>query len=443
MSFIYQFQKTILVVNKVCTIILIFAIFFSYGQKGSQHLKKEQQRLEKEIAITKDLFAASKKKTELSLEEVLLIDQQVKYREQLLANIDNQIKVTEIKIIQTKQKISELELDIQKLKDQYADLLLYAYKMRNKYGKLMYVFSASSVEDASKRKLYLDKLAEIQKKQLKLIHQNMDLLSSEIIVLDKEIESQLILADLKKKEREEIVLAKKEKERIYEQFKANENELLSELKSQEQQNITLQNEIQAAIKREIAEEQARLEKARKEAEAKKKAEEKKGNPIATVEPKNTSAPSPFLETKESILAGNTFASNKGKLPWPVEKGTITQDYGKNPHPTLKNVFTQNNGIDISAPLNSVIRAVFSGEVTSVLNIPGAGKVVIIKHGNYRSVYSNLQDVYVTKGAKVELKTPLGSLLPAKSGNLSVAHFEIHEVADGAVNQLNPNLWISK
>ena len=432
--------------NKFLVILFVLGCFSVQAQKGSDRLKNEQKKLEKQIATTKSLFEASKQKADLSLEEVRLIDQQVKFREQLLTNIDNQIKAAELKIKQKRQRIEELENDIASLKKQYADLLLYAYKMRSKYGKMMYIFSAESIEEAMKRKLYLEKLAEIQQKQLRLIRQNMELMDAEIKELETVLENQLVLADLKRKERAEILVAKEEKERIYQGLKSKEQEILAELREQEQKNIVLQQQIQAEIQREIKAEQARIEKARKEAEAKRKAEEAKRKAtgvVATVEPKKVDVPSPFLDTKESTLAGNNFVINKGKLPWPVEKGTITVNYGKNAHPTLPNVYTQNNGIDISTPKNAVVRSIFDGEVTSVINIPGAGKVVIIKHGNYRSVYSNLQDVYVTKGAKVKTKTPVGSLLPTKDGNISVAHFEIHEVKDGLVNQLNPNLWISK
>ena len=150
----------------------------------------------------------------------------------------------------------------------------------------------------------------------------------------------------------------------------------------------------------------------------------------------------FTETKETTALSKSFEGNKGKLPWPVDKGSITEGFGKNPHPTLDNVFTNNNGIDISAPKNAQVRAVFEGEVTSVLNIPGAGKVVIIKHGNYRTVYSNLQDTYVKAGTKVTTKQSIGSLLVKDGSSTSVAHFEIHQVVGTAVQCLNPSLWVT-
>lgn len=410
-----------------------------YAQKGSDRLKQQQKQLEQQIATTKALVSASKEKTAASLQDVRLIEREISFRNQLLQNIDNQIRASELKIKQKEQNILNLEREIEKLKSQYADLLLLAYKKRNKYGELMFIFSAKSIAEAAKRKLYLEKLTEIQKKQLRLIQQNKELLGNEIQELEAEKQEKLLLADQKRAERQEIEARKQEKERIYQQFKAKEQEAIAELKLQEEKNAQLQIQIQKAIKQEIEAEQRRLAEIERKAEEKRRAEAAKKGDVPTVAPK----PKEFLVTKEAELAGNNFAMNKGRLPWPVEKGTITLPYGRHPHPTLGGVYTQNNGVDISSPKNAIVRAVFEGEVTSVITIPGAGKVVIIKHGNYRTVYSNLQDVYVTKGAKVDTKSAIGTLLVKSNNNTSIAHFEIHEVVDGEVKQLNPSLWISQ
>lgn len=440
--YIWQYQTNMGSVNKVLFFLFLILIpLASAWSQGSERLKKEQKELEAQISTTKSLLEKSKKNTKLSLEEVQLIERQVEYRERLLRNINNQIRSSELKIEQKQGRIAKLEAEIEQLKRQYSELLLYAYKHRSKYGDLMFIFSSRSVEEAIKRKLYLEKLAEIQQKQLRLIKQNMKLLEEEIVSLDAQKKEQLVLADQKKEERAEIIKAKKEKEDVYERYKEKEADLLAELEQQKAQREQLRREIQAAIEREIAAEQARLEKERQEAERRKKEREENLN-ANTPEPVEEENNEYFVTTRENKLVGKNFAANKGKLPWPVEKGTITQNYGKNAHPTL-DVFTQNNGIDITAPKNANVRAVFDGEVTSVINISGAGKVVIIKHGDFRSVYSNLQDVYVTKGTRVDIKTPIGSLLPNQSGNVSVAHFEIHQVKGASVSQLNPNLWISQ
>lgn len=436
-------------VNKHLLILLGFMLLFLPSlfaqKKGSDRLKQEQKRLEQQLATTKSLLEASRKETENSFDEVRLLDQQIKTRERLLNNIDNQLRASDLKILQKQQNIQRLETEIETLKEQFAKLLIYAYKKRSKYGDLMFIFSAPSLEQALKRKLYLEKLTEVQQKQLRVIQENMTLLADEVVALEEEKEIQLALANQKRTEREEILVSKREKEKIYQAFKQKEQQILAELKGQEEQQEQLRLAIQKAIEKEIAEEQARLEKIRREEEARKRAEEaKKTDDLATVVPPDEAdKPAPFIVTKEVALEGASFAANKGRLPWPVEKGTITQGYGKRAHPTLPDVIINNNGVDISTPKNALVRAVFDGEVASVTSILGAGKVVIVKHGNYRSVYTNLDDVYVSKGSKVTAKMPIGSLMPSRDGNLSIAHFEVHEVVDGKLKQLNPELWIAR
>ncbi len=200
----------------------------------------------------------------------------------------------------------------------------------------------------------------------------------------------------------------------------------------------LQEQISQAIRREIAEAEAK----RKKAEEAAKAAAKENPTAATTTTSSPAVTAAFEDTKEVEALSKSFEGNRGKLPWPVEKGTVTESFGKNAHPTLKNVYTNNRGIDISAPKNAQVRAVFEGEVTSVLNIPGAGKVIIIKHGNYRTVYTNLQETYVKIGQKVSTKKVIGSLLAKDGESMSIAHFEIHHVNGSTVTCLNPTLWVA-
>ncbi|MFT5582422.1 MAG: septal ring factor EnvC (AmiA/AmiB activator), partial [Psychromonas sp.] len=196
----------------------------------------------------------------------------------------------------------------------------------------------------------------------------------------------------------------------------------------------IKEKINEAIRKEIAE----AEERRRIAEAKRRAEAAKNK--ITVPFEKTQE---FAITKELAMIDKSFESNRGRLPWPVEKGTITEAFGRNAHPTLENVFTNNNGIDISSPKNAEVRAVYEGEVTSILNIPGAGRVVIVKHGNYRTVYSNLQNTYVSVGSIVRTKQAVGSLLSKNGESISVVHFEIHQVVNGGVQSLNPSSWVSR
>lgn len=418
-------------------LVLLLGIGTVHAQDSSDKLKKEQQQLESKIANTKMLLKKTKSNKEASFNELQVIENQIYYRSQLLKNYDNQIRGAELKVEQKTGQIEEYEQKITRLKAQYKKLILYAYKNRNKYGKMMFIFAAKSYREAIKRNSYLKRVAEIQENQFIAIAQHQDLIKEEIKQIDEEKQRKLAVVANKKKERAAIEEDRKRQEAIYREFKQEEDEILAKLRKEEQDRARLRQQIAAAIQREIAEAEA----ARKAAEA-KKAGTKNNTASTTMKSNTTTKAAPnFQSTKEAAALSANFEGNRGKLPWPVEKGTLTEKFGKNPHPTLKNVTTNNRGIDISAPKNAQVRAVFEGEVTSVLNIPGAGKVVIIKHGNYRTVYSNLQDTYVKVGQKVSTKKVIGSLLSKKDQSISVAHFEIHKVVGSNVTCLNPSLWV--
>ncbi|MGV3610867.1 MAG: murein hydrolase activator EnvC family protein [Fluviicola sp.] len=423
-------------------IVLLTSTGFVWSQKKSDQLQAEQNKLEKKLSTTKSLLDKVKKGTESSLNELKLIENQVKNRELLVRNFDNQIRSAELTISSKGSQIKELQKRLVRLKEQYKKLLIYAYKHRNKSAKMMYVFSSSNYFEAVKRTSYLKRLSEIQQKQFKVILQSEKTIHKEIKTIREEKEHKKILLEEKIVEKQQIEKDKSSKQLALEKLRKDENSLMAEMKEQERQKAELKRRIKLAIEKEIAEAEA---KAKKEAE--KKASLASKSTASSTPTKTSTTPAAtkevtFTDTKENIALGKSFESNRGKLPWPVSKGSITESYGKNAHPTLPNVYTNNNGIDIGAPKNSQVRAVFDGEVTSVLNIPGAGKVIIIKHGAYRTVYSNLQEAYVSVGDKVSSKQSIGSLLADEEGNLSTSHFEIHQVVEGSVQRINPTLWLA-
>lgn len=446
------------VINLFGCLFVLFWSTFSFAQKTSDKLRKEQERLEKSISVTKSLLQKAKSNSDATLGELKVLENQLKFREELLQNYDSQIKSTEIKIDQKEEQIQDLEVKLTELVEQYKKLLLYAYKHRSKEGKWMYIFAAKSYNEALKRKKYLEKIAELQRKQKDLIIQHKRLISKEKNSLEKEKVSKEQIAEQKRIEKENLESDKAVKEKDFSKLKKEEHKLAADIQLIENKKIILKQRIKEAINAELAAEESR----RKAKEKKALAEQK----TKTVAPTNTStsttktdkstttnnAPTktheepkriPTLtETKEVELNQN-FESNKGRLPWPVEKGTVTEGYGKHEHPKIKNLFTNNNGVDISTLKSATVRSVFEGEVTSVLSIPGAGKIVIIKHGNYRTVYSNLQDAYVTAGTKVKTKQIIGALLPQDGEALSVSHFEIHHVTNGQILRMNPSNWLTR
>ena len=447
--------------------LVVLLLFFGFvnGQTSSDKLKKEQQKLEKKISNTKVLLNKVKSSSQASLNEIKLIDNQIKSRESLVRVFDNQVRVAEIKMVEKKQEVNQLKTRLIQLKKQYKSMLLYAYKHRNNYGKIMFILSSDNYNEASKRTKYLRKVAAIQKKQMALILHNRSLIHKELNQIKEEKETKTKALEEKKLEREQIAKDKVSKEKTYQKFKLEEQKLYAQLKDDERKKEELKQKINAAIRADIARQEA--ERARKEAEtikkreadakkkkeqdelARKNKEKEKGKTSSTTttpektpekEPEETKAPV-FVETSEGSVAGKNFESNKGRLPAPVSLGSIVESFGRNAHPTLPDVYTNNNGVDYACSKGANVRAIFEGEVTSVFSITGAGKVVIIKHGNYRSVYSNLKETFVSIGSKVSTKQAIGSLMT--DGNVSICHFEIHQIISGVPKCLNPQLWVGR
>lgn len=433
---------------KKISLLLICSVFLfgnGWTQKKSDQLQAEQNKLEKKLSTTKSLLEKVKRGTQNSLSELKLIETQVRDREELVQNVDNQIRGAELTISSKAQEVKLLQKRVFSLKEQYRRLLIYAYKHRNKYGKMMYIFSSSNYFEAVKRNNYLRRVSDIQRKQFKLIKQSQQYIKTEINAIKTEKVKKEELLVLKIEEKNKMLSDKEKKQKALEKLKKDEVKLLADLKTAERQKNELKRRIKQAIEKEIAEAEAKARKEQQRLEAKANANNNNTNATTAATSSNKPAEKKLVitETKESVALSKNFESNRGRLPWPVLKGSITEGYGKNPHPTIPNVYTNNNGIDIGAPRNAQVRAVFQGEVTSVLNIPGAGKVIIIKHGNYRTVYSNLQEVYVSVGSSVGTKQSIGSLLTESDGGLSTAHFEIHQVINGTVQRINPTLWLAQ
>jgi septal ring factor EnvC (AmiA/AmiB activator) len=398
---------------------LFFLFLFTgplYAQKkSSKTLKKEQQSLAKKIKFTKKLLGDTKNKTQATTKELGIINRQIIYREELINNVHAQITDIDKLIMEYHSVIQSLQNDIEKLKDQYREMIRFAYKKRNDYNELMFIFSAENFNEAFKRIKYLRKIEEFRKNQIELIVKAEEKLKDKIAKLQTKKEEKESLISLQDQEKYNFEKDKKLRNQTLQKLRSEESQLLAKLNKQNKKKRDLANAIKKAIEIELS------------------------------KTKTTKTKKGFQPTKEMILTGKSFYGNKGKLPWPVEKGEITEKFGKNPHPVHANVFTYNNGVDISTIKGANVRAIYNGEVSSVLVIPGAGKVIIIAHGSYRTVYTNLKESYVKKGDKVKTKQLIGSLLPDAVGNgkTSEAHFEIRQITKDGIKNLNPAYWLGK
>ncbi|MCB0476966.1 MAG: peptidoglycan DD-metalloendopeptidase family protein [Crocinitomicaceae bacterium] len=401
--------------NKIQGLLIAILFLLSaplFGQnKSSATLKKEQEKLAKKILFTKKLLGDTKNLSETTTKELGIISRQISYRQELINNVNEQITDINKLIMEYNSVIQSMQNDIAQLKDQYREMIQYAYKNRNEYNELMFIFSADNFNEAFKRIKYLNKIKEFRKNQIVLIQKAEEKLKEKIVQLeDKKVEKQALIS-MQDQEKLNFEKDKQIRNQTLQKLKQEESKLLSQLQQQEKEKRDLAKAIQKAIEMELSKSNA------------------------------TKTTAGFKPTKEMLLTGQSFYGNKGKLPWPVEKGEITEKFGKNPHPVHANVFTYNNGVDISTVSGSNVRAIYEGEVSSVLVIPGAGKVIIIAHGSYRTVYSNLKETYVKKGDKVKTKQLIGSLLPDGTGKRSEAHFEIRQITPEGIKNLNPAYWL--
>ena len=258
-----------------------------------------------------------------------------------------------------------------------------------------------------------------------------------------------VLLDENKLETEQLTTEQGEQNMVIETLKSKESEIKQKMKEQKLVDIKLQSEIEKIIAEEMrkAEERRRKEEKRR-AEEKLKAENEKKNKNKTnntTTVSNTNKP----EVKESEISSLTpedqitstnFGNNKGKLPWPTEKGTIISPFGEHEHPVLKEVKVKNNGIDIGTSAGASVRTIFDGTVSRVFPIPGGNKAIIIRHGNYLTVYSNLKDVVVSTGDKVKSKQKIGVVYTdEEDGNKSSLHLEIWKES----TKQNPALWLAR
>jgi septal ring factor EnvC (AmiA/AmiB activator) len=298
-------------------------------------------------------------------------------------------------------------------------MIYYAYKNRDSYNRLMFIFASTDFEQAILRLKYLQQYSDYRHKQAALIVATQLNLNDRIHDLQVKKSDKGLLLGSQETEKKHLTAEKTEKEQVFTELQDQESKLKRDLEKKKHDAEKLQQAIQRVIEKE-------LEKAQAEA-AKANANSNK--------PKTTR----LVLTPESQQLSASFASNKGKLPWPVMKGVISEHFGVHPHPLMKDVDINNNGVDIATNNGSLVRAVFEGEVKAVVSMPGAGQFVLIRHGEFFTIYSNLKDIYIKVGDKVKTKENIGSILFDDEDSKTVIHFEVWK---GQV-KLDPEDWLYK
>lgn len=391
-------------------LIILFILFqTSLRAQSLSELQQKKESAAREIEITSRLLNQVQKQEKASLSRLQLINNNINQRNQLIAGLDAEVKLYREFIKNNQLVIDLVTNDLEQMKEEYARLLRLTYVSHSSGNPLLFLLSADNFNQAYRRLLYMKRYASVRNRQAEAMKQLQHLLDEKIVKLEEQTEkSRQLLAE------------SREETRKMAQEKTRQNQELQKLKNQQRdlkQKLEQQRKIEQQLEREIQniiEEEAR---------------------------KNRAAGEPaYSLTPEQKLVGENFAQNRLRLPWPVERGVITERFGVHRHPVLEKVQVRNNGINIATEPGARARAVFNGEVSRVFGITGGNSAVIVRHGSYLSVYSNLREVTVKTGDKVSARQSIGTVYTdTDDGNKTILKFQIwHE------NQkLNPEEWLGK
>jgi len=421
-------------------LILLFGLggTIALSQGGNRNeLEKRKKDLQKEIKLTTQLIQETRKSKTASLSQLKGLQKKLNDRVKLINTIQNEIDLLSTTINVNDRKIGELESDLTRLKKSFAKIVRQAYMNKNQQSALMLVFSSKDFHQAYKRLYYLRSYSNYRQEQAKLIKLSQAELSERVVKLKTDLSSKRVLLGTEEQEKVLLNKEKKDKEVMLSALKKKEKGLKKDLEKKEAASRKLDKEIQRVIEGAIAKERERAAaKLKAENKAIRTKAEKEGKPVP-VEPKVTSAPELKVTPETKALSGK-FEAHKGQLPWPVEKGVISESFGAHAHPVLRGITTYNNGVDIATTKGASVRSIYDGEVMGVISIPGSNMAVIVKHGEYLSVYGNLANASVQKGQKVKAGAGLGTADTDEDGKTE-AHLEIWK---GKV-KLNPSMWIAR
>lgn len=391
------------------SVFLSLLCFTALGQKSKAQLQREKQQNLAKIKETEKILAETGAEKKNTLGELAALNQRISQQESLIKSIKNEISFLDYDISENNQIIQSLEKDVEKLKAEYAAMLFSAQKASGKIDKLTFLFSASSFDQLMMRLKYMEQYGKARQSQAEAIGKVQQILREQVNITEqKRNEQNTLLAD-EVKENTELTNLKNKQRQVVKSLEKQEKQLRKDLEATKKAIAELDDLIAKIIKEE-------LERAAREA---RERDGKKGKEISDA----------------SIALSNSFEENKSKFPWPVS-GFVSQKFGRQKHPVLKGIEIQNDGVNIQTKQGEEVRSIFNGEVSRVAFTPGMGNTIIIKHGDYFTVYTGLKDIAVKQGQQVSTNQELGKVLSNGEG-ISELRFQIRKNFDA----LNPQEWL--
>ncbi|MCB0552759.1 MAG: peptidoglycan DD-metalloendopeptidase family protein [Phaeodactylibacter sp.] len=390
---------------------LAFLLVAPLHAQNRKDLETKRQQLIRDIQQTESQLKETKKDKAATLDQYLALQSQIRKREQLIHTLHEEIDYANESINRSREVLAALTTDVEQLKAEYARIIRTAYRHKLNNSFILFLFSADSFNDAFRRWQYLRQYDRFRKKQARLIMDTQGTLARKARQLESRKKEKEALLTSQEQQQQLLNRELADKNRILKTLKTSESKLVAELDQQQKAHNALNNAIEAVIREEMA---------------RKRREARSADAVGS----NSSA-----GPEENAPLSNEFQKNQGRLPWPVRNGVITRQFGKQPHPSVPSIQIANNGIDIRTDERAQVFAVFEGKVAGTQFIPGYKNTVIIQHGKYYTVYSNLDEIYIKRGDPIGRQQAIGIL----STDKPEVHFEVWLEK----KRLNPVDWVAK
>ena len=391
-------------IKRNIVVLVLCALFLApaYGE-SVKDLQKKQKKLQEEIEQTNKMLKQTKKDESATMNKLQLIGQNIKTQKKLINTLDNEITALNREMRHLNATRDSLQKVLEGYKNDYAEMVRQSHYARMQQSPLLFLLSSDSFQQLARRARYLQEFARYRQEQVKRIENTQAEIDTQNELLKANKNDKQTALSNKKKEQENIKRDERKQKTMLNQLKTKEKDLTKQIQQKQKKVNELNKKIDDIVRQQA-------EKASK-----------------------------TTLTKEQQLIAGGFEANKGRLPWPVEKGMISGHFGKQQHPVYAQVIMDNKGIYLQTVADAKARAVYKGEVTSCFMVNGT-YAVIIQHGNYRTVYSNLSKLSVKQGDKVETKQALGTIFTdPEQDRKTELYFQVYKDRD----ILNPELWITR
>ena len=396
----------------ICCFLIISVATSQSTSARQKALEEQKKRLQQEIKQINTILFSNNRKEKSVVSKVEDLNLKISVRSQIVKVNNQQANLLTRQINVNQRDITNLRSELKNLKKDYANMIVKSYKSKSSQNRLMFLFSSADFLQAYKRIQYMKQYANFRKKQGEEISEKTQTIQNlNKTLLDQKSIKEALVAE-NKTVQTTLMKERKFQQNLIRSIKSKSRSLTSEIKQRQRKSAAIDMEIERLIREAIA----------------------ASNKLAGKASKNV-----FALTPEAKLLAKNFVANKGKLPWPVEKGVVTQRFGTQPHPLVKTTMIKSNGVTIATNPKSKARAVFDGEVMAILSFKGSNPAVLIKHGNFITTYKNIAKVYVRKGQKVKSKQSIGEIFTHPQSGKTTLQFSVFN----ELKPQNPKNWIYK